>query len=117
MSYNISLYRKENKEQNDGYEFLENDDLIIPFTNKQFEALKNRLLKCGFKIGTEQPDRVTFSWIRNIEALLTKTGLFFSSGFSVEAIFEISLKASEFTDTGEFAKLDWQQGGWEEPEW
>ena len=31
-----------------------------------------------------------------------------------ECIFEVGMTASEFTDTGEFAKYDPQAGGWEE---
>ena len=81
-----------------------------------FETLKNWLLKHGFKIENETPDYIIFNWIRKTSAWLGKNHLSFSSGFSTNAIFEISMTASEFTDTGEFAKYDPQQGGWEELE-
>ena len=32
----------------------------------------------------------------------------------LDCIFEVGMTASEFTDTGEFAKYDVQEGGWEE---
>ena len=48
------------------------------------------------------------------EAFLTDRGLYFSTSNDFECIFEVGMTASEFTDTGEFAKYDPQAGGWEE---
>lgn len=45
------------------------------------------------------------------EAFLTDRGLYFSTSNSFECIFEVGMTASEFTDTGEFAKYDPQAGG------
>jgi len=49
-----------------------------------------------------------------INAHLTKQQLSFSSGFDQNGIFEIAQTASEFADSGEFKKLDPQDGQWEE---
>lgn len=117
MSYHVYLFRKEVKEQNDGLDFLENDKLVIDFTDKQFEQLKNRLVKYGFQIENEKPDLINFNFKGGqygISVMLTKSQLSFSSGFSENGIFEIGMTASEFTDTGEFVKLDPQEGKWEE---
>ena len=46
-------------------------------------------------------------------AYLTQYAIYFSSSFNLEDSFEISMTASEFTDTGEFAKFDPQLGEWE----
>mgnify|MGYP000533248333 CR=1 FL=1 len=117
MSYHVYLFRKEVKEQNDGFNFLENDNLVVDFTAEQFEQLKNRLVKYGFQIENEASNLVNFNFKGGqygISVMLTKSQLSFSSGFSENGIFEISMTASEFTDTGEFAKLNPQEGKWEE---
>jgi len=116
MSYHVYLFRKEVKEQNSGFEFLENDELITKFTAEQFENLKNRLLRYNFQIEGKTQDTIEFNFNGGqlgITVLLTKSQLSFSSGFSTSGIAEISLTAAEFTDTGEFAKLDPQRGEWE----
>jgi len=117
MSYDIQLYRKEVKEKelNAGHEdFFENEDNLLPFTPTQKTSLIERLLQYGYVIENETKDTTTF---RNeneddASALLTDRALYFSA--SGEGIFEISMTASEFTDTGEFVKYDPQAGGWEE---
>lgn len=117
MSYQVYLFRKEVKEQNKGFGFLEDDKLVLKFIDEQFEGLKNRLLNYGFQIAQMQPDAILFKFKEGengISARLTQSQLAFSSGFSEDDIFEIGITASEFTDTGEFAKLDPQFGGWEE---
>ncbi len=116
MSYHIYLFRKEVKEQNIGFEFLEKEELILDFTNEQFEKLKTRLENYGFQIENEQAGSINFNFKGGqdgISVWLTKSQLSFSSGFSQNGIFEIGMAASEFTDTGEFAKLDPQEGKWE----
>lgn len=47
-------------------------------------------------------------------ALLTDKSLYFNANLSESSIFEVGMTASEFTDTGEFAKYDPQNEGWEE---
>ena len=111
MSYQIYLFRKEVKEQNQDFEFLENDDLILDFSKEQFENLKERILKYKYKIESENASQIRFKHPENNAiAILMKNQLSFSSGFSVRDIFEIEMTASEFTDTGEFAKLNPQKG-------
>lgn len=115
MGYQVYLFRKEVKEQHKtDLSFLENEDLIVKFTKEQFISLKNRLLKYGYEIEREQADVITFNkGTLGIEVRLTLSSVSFSSGFSEEGVFEISITASEFTDTSDFVKLDMQHG-WEE---
>jgi len=116
MSYDIYLFRKEVKEQNEGLEFLEDESLFIKFTEEQFEYLKKRLINYGFQILHEQADSIQYNFKGEelgILALLTEAQLSFSSVLSSDAVFEISMTASEFTDTGEFAVLNPQEGTWE----
>ena len=117
MGYHVYLFRKEVKEQNSNLEFLENDNLIIPFTNEQYEKLKNKLLRYGYQIEKSDSNSISFNFEGGkdgIRVLLTKNQLSFKSDFVEDGIFEISQTASEFTDTGEFLKFDPQKGKWEE---
>jgi hypothetical protein len=117
MGYDVFLFRKEVKEQNTNLDFLENDDMVTPFTDDQFLRLKNRLLKYGYQVENESPNYLTFNFKGGkfgIAATLTKRQLSFSSGFDQNGVAEISLTASELTDSGEFKKLDPQDGGWED---
>lgn len=117
MSYDIHLFRKEVKEQNLKFDFLENEELVLDFTGEQFENLKKRLVKYGYQIENEQADSIFLNYKGGqlgIRVSLTKSQVSFSSGFSQDGIFEIGMTASEFTDTEEFVKLDLQAGGWEE---
>jgi hypothetical protein len=117
MGYHVYLFRKEVKEQNPkSFRFLENDNLITPFTDEQFEKLKARLTRYGYQIETESPGEITFNFKGGkfgITARLSRQQLSFSSGFEQNGVAEISLTASEFAG-GEFQKLDPQDGGWEE---
>lgn len=117
MGYTVHLFRKEVKEQNSEFDFLENDKLVLDFTAAQFKKLKTRLLNYGYQIEREEDNYINFNFKDGqlgITASLTKSQLSFSSGFSQNGIFEIGMTASEFTDSEEFAKLDLQAGGWEE---
>jgi hypothetical protein len=117
MGYDIFLFRKEVKEQNSDLEFLENVDLVTPFTDEQFDKLKARLIRYGYQIENELPNEIRFNFKGGkfgIIATLSKRQLSFSSGFDQNGVAEISLTASEFTDSGDFRKLDPQDGGWEE---
>jgi hypothetical protein len=115
MGYNIQLCRKEvmqeHKSMADGYIF-ENEKNLLPFTEVQKNYLKNRLLKYGYFIKKEGKKGVQLGHKEGkMTCLLTNHVLHFSSTFS--ELFEISMTASEFTDTDEFAKYDPQSGGWE----
>ena len=116
MSYDIFLFKKEAKEQNKGLEILEIEDSTWDFSQEQFEGLKKRMLVYGFQIVSEKPSVISFNFkggLYGIRASLCKSYLAFSSDFSENGIFEICMTASEFTDNGEFAVFDPQQGGWE----
>jgi hypothetical protein len=117
MGYHVYIFRREVRDQNKDLEFLENEELVTPFTNEQFNKLKARLLRYGYQVESDKPDSVTFNYKggqMGISALLTKRQLSFSSSFDQGGIFEISQTTSEFTDSGEFNKLDPQDGQWEE---
>ncbi len=69
MSYTVYLFRKEVKELYSDLEFLENEALITPFTNEQFEKLKSRLLNYGYQIEKSDENLFTFNfkgWQDNI---------------------------------------------------
>lgn len=117
MGYDVFLFRKEVKERNSTLDFLEREDLVVPFTDEQFNKLKARLLRYGYEVEHESASEVRFNFKGGkfgIAAALTKNQLSFSSGFDQNGVAEISLTASELTDSGEFKKLDPQDGGWEE---
>jgi len=117
MSYHVYLFRKEVKENNINFDFLENDELITKFTVEQFESLKQRLLRYKFQIENEQTNSITFNFQGGqlgISVLLTKSQLAFSSGFTENGIFEICMTALEFTDNGEFEVFNPQLGKWDE---
>jgi len=117
MSYHIYLFRKEVKEQNTNFDFLENDELLTKFTEGQFEKLKQRLLVYKFEIENESKSSIIFNFQGGqlgISVLLTKSQLAFSSGFTENGIFEICMTASEFTDNGEFEVFNPQLGKWDE---
>ncbi len=116
MSYSVYLFRKEVKEQNSDLEFLEDENLVVPFTDEQIESLKASLLRYGYQVEDSDGNTISFNYKGgrdNIKVLLTKKQLAFSSGFSEDGIFEISQTASELADNEEFAKFDPQNGEWE----
>lgn len=77
--------------------------------------MKDKLLKYDYVLKEEDKKDLKFAHPEhNIFALLTDRGLYFTSGFDQDSIFEAGMTASEFTDTEEFAKYDSQNDGWEE---
>ncbi len=119
MSYDIALYRietKEKEEASNDENFFDNDDNLVAFTALQFQELKNRLLEYDYELSKEDNFGIHFHH-QNEDfgtALLTKEALFFTASWNENSIFEVGMTASEFTDTGEFAKYDFQNDGWEE---
>jgi hypothetical protein len=116
MSYDIQLYRKEVKEKealSNSEDFFENENNFVTFTSDQKVYLKNRLLRYGYFVESEKDGDTRFGFKdgNGISVLLTDNCLYFSS--TGEGIFEIGMTASEFTDSGEFAKYDPQDNGWE----
>lgn len=117
MSYSIYLLRKEVKEQNADNEFFENEDRITKFTAIQFAKLKERLLLYKYVLKQEEKDKVAFDYPfekHGISAILTKNYLAFNSSFATNAIFEILMTATEFTDTQEYLVFNPQEGGWQD---
>ena len=119
MSYDIQLYRREVMEREQQYQgdddFFENEANLLPFTPEQHQALHERLLQYYYLLTKNRPDEMEYKLKgHSATALLTARALYFAAAFVGDAIFEIGMTASEFTDTGEFAKYDPQAGGWEE---
>lgn len=117
MSYDVQLFRKETKEkeqQLNDKNFFDNESNLEPFTERQIQQLKERLLKYDYEFVEDNKYGLNFEHSEYGNALLTKRGLYFSTSFDPECIFEVGLTASEFTDTGEFEKYDPQNEGWEE---
>ncbi|MCD9854903.1 hypothetical protein LUD75_09315 [Epilithonimonas sp. JDS] len=118
MSYDIQLYRTETKdrEKKSGDEnFFDDENNLEPFTEEQYNNLKDRLLKYNYILNHGDKRDLQFAHPDyNINILLTDRGLYFTSGFDDDSIFEAGMTASEFTDTDEFAKYDPQNDGWEE---
>jgi len=119
MGYDISLYRIETKEKelnSNDEDFFEYEENIVPFTEKQLQELKERLLQYEYELINEDIYGLHFSHPDEDfgTALLTKQALYFRASWNSDSIFEVGLTVSEFTDTGEFAKYDPQNEGWEE---
>lgn len=116
MGYDVMLYRAETKVKHaatKSEDFFEDENNLIPFNNEQIGYLKQRLIKYGYTVERDASKELVFAFKdKSIRVLLTTTCLYFSA--TGEDIFEISMTASEFTDTGEFKKYDPQDGGWEE---
>ncbi|RZK42357.1 MAG: hypothetical protein EOO57_01045 [Hymenobacter sp.] len=119
MGYDVQLYRWENidrERQYQGEDFFADDAQVLPFTPAQAQALHQRLLAYGYQLVRQAAGQQYYLLPEaGTSALLTPQGLFFSAGPSLASRFEAGMTASEFTDTGEFAKYDPQAGGWEEP--
>jgi hypothetical protein len=120
MGYDIQLYRREVREQEQRYpgdDFFDHEELLLPFTPAQHQALHERLLRYGYRVQQQRPDATDYilSGARQAQALLTESGLYFSAGTAdFDNVFEIRMTSSEFTDTEEFAKYDPQVDGWED---
>ena len=108
MSYTISLFSvktKQKEQQSAQPDFFEKEENLEKFTLE---------LKYQYKPVGNNSDGKRFEHADFGEAFLTDRGLYFLTSNDFDCIFEVGLTASEFTDTGEFAKYDGQAGGWEE---
>lgn len=119
MSYDIALYRIETKEKEilaADENFFEDESNLVPFTAEQRQELQDRLLKYDYEIVREDAFGIHFQHEDEVfgTALLSKAALYFTASWDEDSIFEIGMTASEFTDTGAYAKYDFQQDGWEE---
>ena len=117
MSYTISLFTvgtKQKEQQLGQPDFFEKEENLEKFTPEQQSALENRLLKYQYQPTGNHADGKLFEHRDFGEAFLTDSALSFSTSNDFDCIFEVGMTASEFTDTGEFAKYDVQEGGWEE---
>lgn len=117
MSYTISLFTintKQKEQELDQPDFFEKEENLEKFTPDQQAQLEDRLLKYRYKhVGNTGGGKI-FEHTDFGQALLTESGLYFSTSNDFDCIFEVGMTVSEFTDTGEFAKYDVQAGGWEE---
>lgn len=116
MSYNIQVYTAKTmlaEMEAESEEFFDNDKNLIPFTEKQIQTLKERLLQQNFEISKEDKKGITFKNdnFEGMRAILTSNALYLRSSF--DDAFEIGMFASELCDSEEFAKYDPQADGWE----
>lgn len=118
MSFDIQLYRTETKQreqQSGNDEFFDHEENLEPFTDEQFQYLKEAILSYNYELQSEKPDELQFSHgDYNIMVLLTRRGLYFNAGFDMDSMFEAGMTASELAGDGTFEKYDPQNGGWEE---
>lgn len=119
MSYNIQLFSIQTKEKEqaaDDDSFFDREENLVPLTEAQISGLKERLLKYNYELVNEDSSGLHFNHPDEDfgRALLTANGLYFNASLTESSIFEVGMTASEFTDTGEFAKYDPQNEGWEE---
>lgn len=119
MSYNIQLFSNKTKEKEKEAEddsFFDREENLVPLTEKQVADLKDRLLTYKYELVNEDDSGFHFNHPDEDfgSALLTPKGLYFNASLTESSIFEVGMTASEFTDTGEFAKYDPQNDGWEE---
>ena len=117
MSYTICLFTvgtKQKEQQLGQPDFFEKDENLEKFAQEQRLELENRLLKYQYQPAGNHSDGKLFEHPDFGEAFLTDSALYFSTSNDFDCIFEVGMTASEFTDTGEFAKYDVQEGGWEE---
>ena len=118
MSYDIALFgieTKDKEEKSTDENFFENEKNLAPFTAQQFQELKDRLLQYEYDLIKEDDFKLQFKHQNEDygSALLTKEALYFTASWDEDSIFEVGMTASEFTDTGEYAKYDFQNGEWE----
>jgi hypothetical protein len=121
MGHEVRLFRIETKQRaqelGDEHFFDDGDENILePLTGQQLEQLRKRL--AGYNYEFQNKDVFGEHFYNSEEdtsALLTERGLYFTAeGWDVDKISEIEMTASEFTDTGEFAKYEPQNVGWED---
>lgn len=117
MSYDVQLFRietRQREEQSNDPDFFEKEDNLVPFSPDQIKGLNIRLER--YKFAEERKSTFgihLYNEQYGISALLTDRAVYFQSGWDSDGIFELSMTTSEFTDTGEFAKYDRQNNGWE----
>lgn len=116
MSYDLKLFRKEIRKQYSNLAFLEHEESITPFTEKQFERLKKGLSIYKYEVVAETDDLIEYNFKGGqlgITVYLSKTSLTFKCAGGGEAgLFEIIQTSSEFSDS-EFLTLDLQTGTWD----
>jgi hypothetical protein len=117
MSYDVSLFRVETKQKEETYSgnnFFDDETNFALFTLDQIEQLRKRLISYHYQFQKKDTYGEHFcNHDEGTSALLTKASLYFTASMNEDEIFEVGMTASEFTDTGEFAKYDPQNGGWE----
>lgn len=116
MSYNIQVYTAKTmlaEIEAESEDFFDNDKNLIPFTEKQIQTLKERILRHGYEITKEDKKGITFKndLFEGMKAILTSNALFLRASY--DDAFEIGMLASELCDSDEFAKYDPQADGWE----
>lgn len=116
MSYNIQVYSAKTmlaEMESESEDFFDNDKNLIPFTEKQIQSLKERLLQYDYEITKEDKKGISFKNdnFEAMKAILTSNALYLRASY--DDAFEIGMLASELCESDEFAKYDPQADGWE----
>ena len=116
MSYNIQVYSAKTmlaEMESESEDFFDNDKNLIPFTEKQIQVLKERILANNYEITKEDKKGTTFKndLFEGMRAILTQNALYLRASY--DDAFEIGMFSSELCDSDEFAKYDPQTDGWE----
>ena len=116
MSYDLKIYRNEVRENSSSLDFLENEETVLPFSEKQNAILRKRLKHYKYELESKNDLFEEYNYDGGklgISALLTNNCLTFRcAGGSQDGLFEIIQTASEFSD-GDLSVLNLQEGTWE----
>ena len=86
MIYNIQVYSAQTKMaeiEAESEAFFDNNKNLIPFTEKQIQSLKERILKHGYEMTKEDKKGILFKnpLFEGMKAILTATGLFLRANY------------------------------------
>lgn len=116
MSYSVHLFTRATEARHKAAarpDFFEDEKNLAPFSAEDAEHLSDALELRGYE--EKKPSsrgRLFANADLGVQALLTARGLYFMGASGEDAIFEISMTASELADE-RFAKYDPQVSAWE----
>lgn len=113
MSYDLKIFRNEVRLQSRSLDFLDNEENVIPFTEKQKETLKKRLKHYKYQLESKNDLFEEYNYDGGkleITVLLTNKCLTFKcAGGNQDGLFEILQTVSEFGE-GDLSVLNLQEG-------
>lgn len=116
MSYDLKIFRNEVRENSNSLDFLDNEENVLPFTEKQNEILRKRLNHYKYELESKNNIFEEYNYDGGkwgISAILTNNCLTLKCvGGNENGLFEVLQTASEFCD-GDLSVLNLQEGTWE----